>query len=371
MQLWKKNFLAVYLLLLLVIYGGLLLLDAYISKNEMELWVERARNSEKSICDLAEGLKEEEISRISMGMNRMAERFLTQGVRIRIRMNTYIAADSFQKWDRADGPVEIQNWKGIDYLVIREERNVEDAVIEVMYAENLEGLSQPQARRMWIFCGGGFLFAAVLGLFLYYTMRRINRPVNQIAHELRTPLTGIRGYAEYMMMGGLTEEDQFYAAQQIVESARSLEDITEKLLIMGNVRKGSIRMERIRVGKVLGELKEKYPGVETVCQAEAVDGDATLVRCLLENLTANAVNAGQQVRVTVDEVGIKVWNDGETLDAGTVRALNRGQELQNGRGGRHGYGISVCQEIAKVHGWRLVYRSVKEEGTTVVCQFGS
>ena len=37
MQLWKKNFLAVYLLLLLVIYGGLLLLDAYISKNEMEL----------------------------------------------------------------------------------------------------------------------------------------------------------------------------------------------------------------------------------------------------------------------------------------------------------------------------------------------
>ena len=92
MQLWKKNFLAVYLLLLLVIYGGLLLLDAYISKNEMELWVERARNSEKSICDLAEGLKEEEISRISMGMNRMAERFLTQGVRIRIRRFLWDAA---------------------------------------------------------------------------------------------------------------------------------------------------------------------------------------------------------------------------------------------------------------------------------------
>ena len=100
----------------------------------------------------------------------------------------------------------------------------------------LKSLFQIQMRRMWIFCGAGLVFAGIMGLFLYYTMRRINRPVNQIAHELRTPLTGIRGYAEYLMMGKLTEEERFFAARQIVDSAKHLENITEKLLIMGNVR---------------------------------------------------------------------------------------------------------------------------------------
>ena len=70
------------------------------------------------------------------------------------------------------------------------------------------------------------------GLLLYATMLRINRPVSQAAHELRTPLTGIRGYAEYIMMANITEEERFYAAGQIVESAKNLEDVVEKLLIL-------------------------------------------------------------------------------------------------------------------------------------------
>ena len=39
MQLWKKNFLASYLLFLTVFHGGLLLLNGYISKNEAPLWL--------------------------------------------------------------------------------------------------------------------------------------------------------------------------------------------------------------------------------------------------------------------------------------------------------------------------------------------
>lgn len=48
MQVWKKNFLTIYALFLLVIYGGLFLLDEYISRNEFEQWVEYAKNGEKA-----------------------------------------------------------------------------------------------------------------------------------------------------------------------------------------------------------------------------------------------------------------------------------------------------------------------------------
>lgn len=366
MQLWKKNFLASYLLFLVVVHGGLLLLESYISKNEIEQWVGHAKDKEESVRYLAEGFKEEEISRMSMNLDYIAAQHAGEGILVRIEVNGYAAADYFPEELRMKEPMGIRRRQGEKYLVIREVRIVDDFVVKIDYAESMAGLSRSRWKRLLIFCGAGLGFSAVIGMFLYYTMRRINRPVNQIAHELRTPLTGIRGYAEYIMMGNLPEEERFFAAGQIVESAKNLQDVMEKLLIMGNVREGSIRMEQVSIRKILKNLEEKYPGIETDCQIESVEGDKTLIMCMLENLTGNAVNAGQHVKVTADREGIRIWNDGETLDRKAVKALNKGQELLESRVGRHGYGIQVCREIGKVHGWKLVYRSSEEEGTTVV-----
>lgn len=171
------------------------------------------------------------------------------------------------------------------------------------------------------------------------------------------------------LVDGLREEDRFYAAGQIVESAKNLQEVMEKLLIMGNVRDGSIRMERVSLGALLKTLEEKYPGIETDCQIESVEGDKTLLLCMLENLTANGLSAGRHVKVTANAQGIRIWNDGETMDEKDVKAVNKGQEITGSRVGRHGYGIQVCREIARAHGWRLVYRSSSEEGTTASAVF--
>ncbi len=373
MQVWKKNFLTAYALFLLVICGGLLLLDGYISKNELEQWVEHVENSERSLFYLASGLKEEELSRMSMNLNAAAENYLQSGAFTRVRVNTYRAADYLPEELNGVQAVEIREYRGEEFLIIREEKEVDGDKVEVAYAESLKELLWLQERRLWTFCAVGLMFSAGMGGLLYCTMRRINRPVNQIAHELRTPLTGIRGYAEYLMMGKLTEEDRFFAAKQIVDSAKSLESITEKLLIMGNVREGALQIRRIDVRRLLHGLKEKYPDIGTDCRLDYLKGDETLVNCLLQNLTANALSAGSHVRVTADEKCICVWNDGEILDEKLLRAINKGQELSGMAGfraGKHGYGIQVCREIALAHGWKLRYTSGQEEGTRAVCWFG-
>lgn len=364
MQIWKKNFLTIYGLFLIVIYGGLLLLDNYISQNELKQWVEHGENGEKSLFYLAAGFKDEEISRMSMNLKSAAKGYQKLGIQVRIRVNEYIVTDYFPEGLESDRSVEIRKTKDGRFLIIREENEVGEDVIEVNYAETLVELSRLQMRRTWIFCGIGLLFSAGIGILLYYMMRRINRPVNQIAHELRTPLTGIRGYAEYLMKGKLTEEDRFFAAQQIVDSAKNLESITEKLLIMGNVREGALQIGRIDVRKLLRELEDEYTDVETDCRINFLNGDETLVKCLLENLTVNARNAGCQVRATIDEKGIRVWNDGEPMGEELVKAINKGQELTGRRAGKHGYGIQVCREIALAHGWRLRYMSAETDGTT-------
>ncbi len=140
---------------------------------------------------------------------------------------------------------------------------------------------------------------------------------------------------------------------------------------MGNVREGAIRIERIDTGKLLHELEEKYPNVEARCQLEFMNGDKALVLCLLDNLTANASRAGSLVRITADEEGIRIWNNGEPMEEELLRAFNKGQELPASRMGTHGYGIQVCREIARVHGFKLRFRSSKEEGTEVFCQISN
>lgn len=370
MQIWKKNFLTIYALFVVVICGGLLLLDGYISQNELKQWVEHGKRSEKSLLYLVAGLKDGEVSRMSMNLEDTAKGYQKSGVQVRIRMNSYVVTDYYPEGLESEKTVDIKKMEGGRFLIIREKKEVGGDVIEVNYAESLTELTRLQTRRMWIFCTAGLLFSAGIGIFLYYMMRRINRPVNQIAHELRTPLTGIRGYAEYLMMGKLTKEDCFFAAKQIVDSAKSLESITEKLLIMGNVREGALQIDRIDIRRLLSGLEDKYQDIETDCRINYLNGDETLVKCLLENLTANAKNAGCRVRITVDEREIRVWNDGEPMDEKLIKAVNKGQELTGRRAGKHGYGIQVCREIAAVHGWKIRYVSTEKEGTAAICRFG-
>ena len=137
---------------------------------------------------------------------------------------------------------------------------------------------------------------------------------------------------------------------------------------MGNVREGAIRIERMDIGQMFLKIEEKYPIVETDCGLEFLNGDKALVFCLLDNLTANAVRAGNRVRITASGEGIRIWNNGEPMDEKILKDINRGQDLSASRMGRHGYGIQVCREIAKAHGWKLRFRSSKEEGTEVFCQ---
>ena len=87
MQLWKKNFLVIYGIFLAVVCAGLLLLDAYISLNEMKQWVDQARNNERSIYYLAAGLKDEEISRMNMNLNDAGRRYEEAGILIRVCVN--------------------------------------------------------------------------------------------------------------------------------------------------------------------------------------------------------------------------------------------------------------------------------------------
>ena len=80
MQLWKKNFLAIYFLLLAVIFGGLLFLEGYMWNHELEQWSKRAWKGEKSAAYLVEGFYSEDKEQMSMNIDYAAKKYRNSGI---------------------------------------------------------------------------------------------------------------------------------------------------------------------------------------------------------------------------------------------------------------------------------------------------
>lgn len=369
MQLWKKNFLITYLMFLLVIYGSLFFLESYIFGNEAAQWTRRAVTGEKALLYMVSGLENESGHQALSSIDRIARRYEEEGILLTISLNGNTMVSYVPEGIEAADGAQMTVYKGEQYLVLSEEQVKDERVVRVVYMESLAPLYHGQRGRMLILYLAGAGVSLLVGGMLYYTMKRINRPVSRIAHEMRTPLTGIRGYAEYIQMAHITEEDRFYAAGEIVESAANLEDVIEKLLIMGNIREGSIHYKTISIRELLEgirkQMETEYPDtpVTIICHLDVLKGDRTLVQCILTNLISNACKAGNHVEIRAEEGRIRIWNDGNPMDEKTLRAVNKRQKRAKAQAGKHGYGILLSKEIAKEHNWRLKFESSEESGT--------
>ena len=62
--------------------------------------------------------------------------------------------------------------------------------------------------------------------------------------------------------------------------------------------------------------------------------------------------------VSICIVGKYIWKQ-------KLNYLNRNHEFPRAKAERNGYGIGLCYEIVKLHGWKMDYASSEEKGTTV------
>lgn len=364
MQLWKKNFLVTFFLFLIVIYASLLVLYTVLFRSELSQWISRAVDSEQGFIKLISNLQNEDSLQAGDSIGDAVREYISSETRVSVEINGEMIADYSPFSGKGGERVSIVQYQKVPYILINDCR--ENAGIEVTYMESMAAFYKNQKWRAWMLQLLGILSSAVIGVMLYLTMKRINRPVSQIAHELRTPLTGIQGYAQYLMMGNLSEEDRFFAARQIVDSSRNLGSIVEKLLIMGGMKEGRVQRQKVDIRQILEDIKELYPGIEIECRTDYIQGDKTLIRCLLGNLVHNAVNSGKNVKVYADSAHMTVSNDGQPIGEKKLKQMNKTQGLSSRYADRHGLGIGLCHEIAGVHGWKLIYRSSEEETTAEI-----
>lgn len=208
--------------------------------------------------------------------------------------------------------------------------------------------------------------AFVVGVLIYFGMKKIYKPVSNIAHELRTPLTSILGYAQLLSLDLVSEEDKVTAVGHIEREARYMRDVVEELLTLDSLLGYRVEMVRHDFGTIVEELQARYPDVAFSVSLDAIMGEGTLIRILLTNLMENAVREDPAPKFAADKYKIQIANRTKSLTLDDIGMLNQRKRLEDGKIKGHGIGMELCAEIAQAHGWRLEYELSEDMVKAVV-----
>lgn len=204
--------------------------------------------------------------------------------------------------------------------------------------------------------------------------------VGAFAHELKTPLTAIIGYADMMRSQKLEEEKLMLSADYIYQEGRRLEKLSFNLLDLFVLKRTEKPSGTFRTSSIFEYIRDTFSKLEINLsikyEERQVYGEMPLIKTLLANLVDNAVKASEPSGL-IEVTGIAT--DGKYTftirDCGCgipPEHLNKLTEAfymvdKSRSRSRHGagLGLTLCAEIARLHGTELTIESVVDIGTIV------
>lgn len=216
------------------------------------------------------------------------------------------------------------------------------------------------------------------------TARREKRFTDSFAHEVKTPMTSIIGYADLIRGGALTDDERREAANFIVTEGKRLERLSRRLLEL-HVMRGDIALSPVCPRDIIEDLTERWcgvyaeEGVALACRCE--DGvclsEPELLRALIMNLWDNARKAmagrgghiDTECVLTPEGCRVCVADDGLGIPPQALphltEAFYRVDKSRSRALGGAGLGLTLCREIAELHGGELRFDSEPGRGTAV------
>ncbi len=292
-----------------------------------------------------------------------------------------------------EGPVS--DSYGLWYSSLAPIRDANGKLVAVM------GVDVPAKNYLFVTFGvavGIILTTLSLCFVVYYYDRQRNRRFEAFrlqiqlmsiaSHELRTPLSGIRWGQEVLLQGKMDDTQEIMVKamyDSTLQLQESIEDILQLAALGSNKAKNIVRLP-INITEVIDSVKtvqqlpaqqkeitfvydDSWPGAVTV------DGDATQLRRVFNNLASNAVKyasigspitfsyrqeANNHVIIIKNQgIGVPQKELAHIFD-GFFRASNAIEKQVNGTG----MGLYLSRQAVEQHGGRLWIESVENESTT-------
>ena len=213
--------------------------------------------------------------------------------------------------------------------------------------------------------------------------------ISSVSHELRTPLTSIKGWAITLQAQEMQKnEDMMNQGLKIIEDEGDrLSMMVEDLLDFSKLSSSSFKYDKEKLDMV--ELSKQvhtqlFPRTQsqniefnfvTVYKEIPVFADKNRIKEVLINIIDNAIkftSENGQIDLIIDQedgnVLITVKDNGEGIKEDEIAFVASKFYKGSSSKSQTGLGLSICEEIAKAHGGKLVIKSKYGVGTSVTVQ---
>lgn len=356
LKLWEKSFLltfCVFFILLNIAFG---IWSVYQFKSALAKEMELCRTEAQQLTARIDGMDVKVPSELEM--ERLIHFYSNRSTYVKMSYDGKLWMNSFPKnliQSEHNGTIRVDG-DTFYYYDSQLDTGSSNQNVELCYAKNLAGFYEKQYKILIVTAAGMLVLSVVVGVLLYQAMKRIYRPVSNISHELKTPLTSVMGYAQYLSQTPrLSEADREFAQHQILQEAYYMKDIVDRVLTLDSIKNTGIHREVISMEPLLEELCQLDDGISIESSLATLECDPVLMKSMLLNLLNNGLRESKSVQITASAEGITISNEAPALTARDVRHLNQGELLSREKIKSSGYGIPLCHEIAKLHGWKLQY----------------
>ena len=262
-----------------------------------------------------------------------------------------------------------------------------------------EEIGSIQLRGVWVVFGGTVLLAVAFGALLARVTLRPARQtlhyqklfISNVAHELRTPLSTIKTSTEVALLDESQPSSLRNTLLEIVGELDRISEIINNLLSLNTfTRPERMQFENTDLGPLIETVVARHQtlarerGVEMVIKMDnyrVVWGNATALEQVVTNLLRNAIGYTPKgsngvvsisvrpdyrgsVEISVSDTGIGISQDDlfHILEPFYRADTSR---VRNIKTGGSGLGLTIVNEIVRVHHGRINIQSAKRKGTTV------
>jgi len=212
--------------------------------------------------------------------------------------------------------------------------------------------------------------------------------ISSISHEIRTPLTSIRGWAETLSQGLISEEETRQGIDIIQKESKRLTKLVEELLDFSRFESGRINMNfekvdlNLLIKDVLKQYKIKFENKNLEIhyyldeKITFVYGDSDRLKQVFINIIDNAykfTNEGGKISVSSEHMpnGVKVTIEDTGIGIPSEEMVHVTEKFYKGSSkfSGNGLGLSISKEIIILHKGKIHIYSKEGKGTKVIVEF--